>query len=68
MSLSTEYFLGGEKVKMFQLFLLTIALHWNAIQMKIFKVITRVEIKTVRMTLEKKHFNYSKPKHFLAND
>lgn len=53
---------------MSQLFLLTIALHWNEMQMKMLKVIVRVEIKTVRMTLEKKHFNYSKTKYFIAND
>lgn len=37
-------------------------------QMKMLQVIVRVEIKTVRMTFEKKRFSYSKPKYFIAND
>jgi len=49
---------------MFPLFPLTIALCWNAMQMEMFKVIMRIEIKTVRITLEKKHFNYSKKTPF----
>lgn len=53
---------------MFQLLLLTIALHWNAMKVKMFKVIRRIEIKTDRMTLEQKHFNCSNTKQNIAND
>uniref|UniRef100_A0A8B9J284 Aldehyde oxidase 1 n=1 Tax=Amazona collaria TaxID=241587 RepID=A0A8B9J284_9PSIT len=44
---------------MFQLFLLAIALYWSSVQMKMFTFILRVEIEAVRMTLEKKHSNYT---------
>lgn len=51
---------------MFQLLVLAIALYWNSMQIKMFTFILRVEIEAVRMTLDKKHFNYSKPKHYIA--
>lgn len=53
---------------MFQLFLLTVELYWNAMKMKMLKVIKRIEIKTVRMALEQKHFNCSNTKQNIAND
>uniref|UniRef100_A0A8B9GD32 Aldehyde oxidase 1 n=1 Tax=Amazona collaria TaxID=241587 RepID=A0A8B9GD32_9PSIT len=52
---------------MFQLFLLAIALYWSSVQMKMFTFILRVEIEAVRMTLEKKHSNYSIPKRYIAD-
>lgn len=51
---------------MFQLFLLTVELYWNA--MKMLKVVKIIEIKTVRVALEQKHFNCSSTKQNIGND